>query len=76
MTKSIQETFPGIMILDSEPVAVRNPFSGEEYTLTPEEVAVYDYLQGCQLIQDYQGLRKGMDWFMKNNPEAYMVLLD
>ncbi len=74
--KTIQEIFPGIMILDEEPVEVRNRFSGEPCTLTPEEVAVYDYCMGCELIQDYKGVRKALDWFMKNNPEAYMVLLD
>jgi hypothetical protein len=39
-------------------------------------VAVYDYLKGCELIGDYKGLRKGLNWFMNNNSEAYMVLLD
>jgi hypothetical protein len=73
---SIFETFPGIAIYDTEPVSVENPFSGESYTLTPEEVAVYDYIKGCELLQDYQGVREGLDWFMRNNPEAYMVLLD
>jgi len=74
--KTIQEIFPGIMVLDTEPVAVRNPFSGESYTLTPDEVAVYDYVKGCELMQDYDGVRRGLDWFSRNNPEAYMVLLD
>ncbi len=74
--KTIQEIFPGIMVLDTEPVAVRNPFSGESYTLSPDEVAVYDYVKGCELVQDYAGVRKGLDWFSRNNPEAYMVLLD
>ncbi len=74
--KTIQELFPGIMVLDLEPVAVQNPFSGESYTLTPEEVAVYDYLKGCELVGDYAGLRRGIDWFMDNNAEAYMTLLD
>ena len=55
---------------------VTNPFSGESCELTPEEVAVYDYLQGCQLMQDYKGLRKCLDWFIKNNVKAYMILLD
>ena len=44
--------------------------------LQPDEVAVYDYLKGCELIGDYKGLRKGLNWFMNNNSEAYMVLLD
>ena len=74
--KTIQQIFPGIAIYDSEPVEVQNPLSGESATLTPEEVAVYDYLKGCELIGDYSGVRKGLDWFMTNNPEAYMVLLD
>lgn len=76
MAKTIQEIFPGIVVYDEEPVEIRNPFSGETYTLNPEEVAVYDYLKGCELMGDYSSLRKALDWFMKNNPEAYMVLLD
>jgi len=44
--------------------------------LTPDEVAVYDYVKGCELIGDYKGVRKGLDWFRKHNCEAYMTLLD
>lgn len=76
MTKTIFELFPGIMVLDEEPVVVRNKFSGEPCTLSPEEVAVYDYLTGCEMMGDYKGLRKGLDWFMDHNAEAYMTLLD
>lgn len=76
LQKSIKDIFPGIMVLDSEPVRVKNPFSGESVMLTPDEVAVYDYLKGCELMGDYKGVRKGLDWFMKNNCEAYMTLLD
>lgn len=74
--KTLQKLFPGIQILDEEPVEVRNPYSGQAYTLTPEEVAVYDYLKGCEMIGDYNGLRKGINWFIDNNAEAYMTLLD
>ncbi len=74
--KTIQEIFPGIMILDEEPGEVQNPFSGETATLSPEEVAVYDYIKGCELMGDYTGVRKGLDWFSRQNPEAYMTLLD
>ena len=75
-TLTIFDIFPGITIMDSENVTVTNPFSGEYYELTPEEVAVYDYLKGCEMIGDYTGLRKGLEWFMENNSEAYMTLLD
>ena len=74
--ETIFDLFPGIQVFDKENVDVRNPFSGETFNLTPEEVAVYDYLKGCELIGDYEGLRRGIDWFMNNNVEAYMALLD
>lgn len=74
--ETIFDLFPGIQVYDKENVDVKNPFSGETFNLTPEEVAVYDYLKGCELIGDYEGLRRGIDWFMDNNVEAYMTLLD
>ena len=74
--KTIQELFPGIQVYDEQPVTVQNPFSGETAELTPEEVAVYDYLKGCELIGDYTSLRRALDWFSRKNPEAYMTLLD
>ena len=63
---------------------VRNPFSGEEYELTPEELSMYDFVMGSQMILEMgmtnekmiSDFRKGRDWFRKNNKEAYMVLLD
>jgi hypothetical protein len=76
MMSSIQTLFPGIQIYDEDNVEVQNPFSGDTAVLTPEEVAVYDYLKGCELMGDYTGLRRGLEWFMKKNPDAYMTLLD
>ena len=75
-TMSIFDIFPGIAIYDTENVVVKNPYSGDSIELTPEEVAVYDYLKGCEKIGDYKGLRKGLDWFIDNNAEAYWILLD
>jgi hypothetical protein len=74
--KTIQQLFPGIQVYDKDPVEVKNPFSGESAVLTPEEVAVYDYLKGCELMGDYTSLRRALDWFSRKNPEAYMTLLD
>jgi hypothetical protein len=74
--KTVQELFPGIQIYDEAPVEVQNPFSGECAILSPEEVAVYDYLKGCELMGDYTSLRRALDWFSRKNPEAYMTLLD
>ena len=67
---------------------VANPFSGEEFYLDKDELSMYDFLKGAeytliimsekdetndQLVKDFD---KGRDWFIKNNIDAYMALLD
>jgi len=64
---------------------VTNPFSGESYELTAEELSIYDFIMGCQavfarqsgytqkIINDFD---KALSWFRTNNAKAYMVLLD
>lgn len=64
------------MFVGTECEMVVNPFSGESCLLSPEAVAVYDTIRGCELFGDYDGVRKGLDWFRKNYPTEYMVLLD
>ena len=61
---------------------VRNPFSGEEYKLTPLEMSIYDYIKGGEYMSelgldiDIQSNEKAVDWFKKNNPEAYKILIE
>tara|TARA_R110000824_G_C14729373_1_gene626109 strand:- start:206 stop:463 length:258 start_codon:yes stop_codon:yes gene_type:complete len=65
---------------------VKNPFSGEEYELNPVELSMYDFIIGSQLVMEMQpkmvstkmleDFHKGLDWFKRNNANAYMVLLD
>ena len=64
---------------------VRNRFSGEEYELNNVELSMYDFVMGASMTMEMgifnsdhhiQELRKGLDWFRKHNPKAYMVLLD
>ena len=64
------------IFVGTESELITNPFSGQSIMLTAEEVAVYDTLKGCEMVGDYDGVRKGISWFMNNNAEAYMVLLD
>ena len=64
------------MILDSEPVVVTNPFSGNSCRLTPEAVAVYDCIKGAEMVGEYTMVRKGLEWFRKHFPAEYMILLD
>jgi hypothetical protein len=66
---------------------VRNPYSGEKIELTAVELSMYDFCMGATMVYEMGGsfncnpkiikdLRKGLDWFRKNNPTAYMILLD
>ena len=68
--------------LYEEGATVQNRFSGEECELNNIELSIYDFVMGASIIAemgldtDIVNLRKGLDWFRKYNPEAYMVLLD
>lgn len=64
------------ILYDTEPVEVKNPFSGEGVMLTPEAVAVYDTIKVCEMVGDYTMMQKGLDWFRQYFPEEYMILLD
>ena len=66
---------------------VRNRFSGEEYELNAIELSMYDFVMGASILVEMSGpwegdpktikeLKKGLDWFRKNNAKAYMILLD
>jgi len=59
----------------SEGGRVSNPFTGESVELTAEELSMYDLIMGAQMVQRYELVRKGLDWFRRENAEAYMVLL-
>ena len=71
--------------LYEEGAVVRNRFGGGEIELNNVELSMYDFVIGSSIVLEMSGgykhtdvneLRKGLDWFRKNNPEAYMVLLD
>tara|TARA_R110000803_G_scaffold57080_1_gene114909 strand:- start:622 stop:855 length:234 start_codon:yes stop_codon:yes gene_type:complete len=57
---------------------VTNPFSGGVIDLNPEALSMYDFIWGCVMTNktNHKDFNKGMNWFRKNFPEAYMVLLD
>lgn len=61
-----------------DPVEIRNPLSGKSINVSPDAAAVYDVIIGEQLVKNtnWDNVRKGLDWFIKHEPDAYMVLLD
>jgi hypothetical protein len=79
MTTSKEQTLPkwftGMLYTSGD--TVTNPFSGESYDLTPAELSMYDFIMGCSMTGRMQNeMIKGLTWFRKANPQAYMVLLD
>ena len=59
-----------------KPQEVANRFTGEKVTIPSDAVAVYDTIMCAELFRDYDTVRKGLDWFIKHEPDAYMILLD
>ncbi len=62
--------------IGQESEEIRNPFSGAKVILDPVEVAVHDYIKGCEIMQVYDHFDDARHWFMEKNPQAYMILLD
>ena len=70
--------------LYDEGAEVTNRFSGDSCHLNNIELSMYDFIMGATQVMEIgmhhdsmiTDLRKGLDWFRKNNASAYMVLLD
>ncbi len=63
---------------------VENRFGGGSIKLNAIELSMYDFVIGSSVAYEMgianssiiTNLRKGLDWFRRNNAEAYMILLD
>ena len=73
--------------LYEEGAEVTNRFGGDSCYLNNVELSMYDFIMGATTMMEAEvltwsdsqmtkDLRKGLDWFRKNNSNAYMVLLD
>ena len=75
--------------LYDEGAKVTNRFGGDSCHLNNVELSMYDFIMGATQVMELRGdrrslmdasmitdLRKGLDWFRKNNATAYMILLD
>ena len=68
----------------NEGAEVTNRFGGDSCYLTAEELSMYDFIIGASNLMEMgmyapkmiDDMKKGLDWFRKNNAEAYMKLLD
>ena len=55
---------------------VSNPYSGKAIELNGTELSMYDLCIGSEQLGKYDIVRICIDWFIKNNTKASMVLLD
>jgi len=70
----------------TEGAEVQNRFGGDSCHLNAEELSMYDFIMGCSMVFEtmpskasnkiINEFHKGLNWFRKYNPEAYMTLLD
>ena len=70
----------------TEGAEVQNRFGGDSCYLNAEELSMYDFIMGCSMVFEtmpskasnkiINEFHKGLNWFRKYNPEAYMTLLD
>ena len=84
--KALPKWFDGLKYTDGETVS--NPHTGDTATLNENELAMYDYIKGCEMLISIVGhesdkaqasinlMRLALDWFRTSNPQAYMILLD
>ena len=81
--------FDGVVY--KEGYIVTNPFSGQQAVLTPNELAMHNFIKGCEYTISVTfnddilnpevsklatAMQRGLSWFRDANPRAYMILLD
>ena len=88
MSKTKEQPLPSWFngVVYDKGAVVRNRFGGGEIELNNVELSMYDFIIGSQMVfemapntvtpQKVKDFQKGLDWFRKNNSQAYMVLLD
>ena len=61
-------------------MTIHNRFNDEHHQQSAKlpafAVAIYDTIIGSEMSEDFDTMQKGLTWFQKNFPKAYMNLLD
>ena len=74
-----QYKLPFAVELPEDPTAeveIKNRFSGQSTTMPEFAASVYDVIIGSEMLQDYETVRQGLDWFKQHFAKQYMVVLD
>ena len=61
-------------------MTIHNRFNDENHKQSAQlpafAVAIYDTIIGAEMSEDYDTMQKGLTWFQKYFPKAYMQLVD
>ena len=61
-------------------MTIHNRFNDEHHQQSAQlpafAVAIYDTIIGSEMTEDFDTMQKGLTWFQKYFPKAYMQLLD
>ena len=63
-------------IYPEKEVKIANRFTGQECTMPGYAAAVYDTIIGAEMVEQWDTVRAGLDWFKKYFAAQYMVVLD
>ena len=61
--------------LDKE-VEIANRFTGEKTKMPGYAASVYDTIIGAEMVEQWDVVRAGLDWFKQHFAAQYMVVLD
>ena len=82
-TKMLVTKLPFTLMMDSNELKTKqaevtrtNPFSNVTVKLPRYAAMVYDKIKDAEVEEDYDTMRKGLDWFSRNFTDAYYKLLD
>ena len=76
MLNKIQQKILDELDLSGGPEIIINPFSGVEVQLDARGVALYDFINGCQIIGNLKDFDQARYLFAELYPDAYMKLID
>ncbi len=82
MSNKLPKWFEGELYKEGS--IIQNPYTGEKATLSAPELSMYDFIKGAQIMLEMghndkriiKEFKMGLDWFKKNNLEAYKILVE
>jgi len=76
MANKQQKQILSILDTSGGPETITNPFSGRSVELDGQGVALYDFINGCEITGNQSDFDQARYLFAELYPSAYMTLID